>query len=113
MSDRKEFRDLATPEAAREAIDDLDLAGAGDSPLEDARGRVLAERIDAAIDVPGFDRASMDGYAVRPRHLRRRRGRSGRPRPRRGGPRWRGARGHRRARHLRRDIHRGRDAGRR
>jgi len=67
MSDRKEFRDLATPEAAREAIDDLDLAGAGDSPPEDARGRVLAERIDAAIDVPGFDRASMDGYAVRAR----------------------------------------------
>ena len=68
MSDRKEFRDLATPEAAREAIDSLDLSPEPETvPLEEARGRVLAERIDAAIDVPGFDRASMDGYAVRAR----------------------------------------------
>ncbi|ELZ39451.1 molybdopterin biosynthesis protein [Halorubrum tebenquichense] len=68
MSDRKEFRDLATPEAARDAIDSLDLSPAPEAvPLREARGRVLAERIDAAIDVPGFDRASMDGYAVRAR----------------------------------------------
>ena len=68
MSDRKEFRDLATPEAARDAIDSLDLSPEPETvPLEDARGRVLAERVDAAIDVPGFDRASMDGYAVRAR----------------------------------------------
>jgi len=68
MSDRKEFRDLATPGAAREAIDSLDLSPSPESvPLTDARGRVLAERVDAAIDVPGFDRASMDGYAVRAR----------------------------------------------
>ena len=68
MSDRKEFRDLATPEAARAAIESLDLSPEPETvPLEDARGRVLAERIDAAIDVPGFDRASMDGYAVRAR----------------------------------------------
>ncbi|MFO8115584.1 MAG: molybdopterin biosynthesis protein [Halorubrum sp.] len=68
MSDRKEFRDLATPEAAHAAIDSLDLSPAPETvPLEDARGRVLAERIDAEIDVPGFDRASMDGYAVRAR----------------------------------------------
>jgi putative molybdopterin biosynthesis protein len=68
VSDRKEFRDLATPEAAREAIDSLDLAPEPETvPLAEARGRVLAERVDAAIDVPGFDRASMDGYAVRAR----------------------------------------------
>ncbi|RLM70798.1 molybdopterin biosynthesis protein [Halorubrum sp. Atlit-8R] len=68
MSDRKEFRDLATPEAAREAIASLDLSPAPETvPLREARGRVLAERVDAAIDVPGFDRASMDGYAVRAR----------------------------------------------
>ncbi|GAA0728256.1 putative molybdopterin biosynthesis protein [Halorubrum trapanicum] len=68
MSDRKEFRDLATPEAARDAIASLDLAPAPETvPLREARGRVLAERVDAAIDVPGFDRASMDGYAVRAR----------------------------------------------
>ncbi|MFB6152193.1 MAG: molybdopterin biosynthesis protein, partial [Haloarculaceae archaeon] len=68
MSDRKEFRDLATPAEAREAVASLDLGGGTESvPLADARGRVLAERVDAGIDVPGFDRASMDGYAVRAR----------------------------------------------
>ncbi|WP_434522275.1 molybdopterin biosynthesis protein [Halorubrum sp. AS12] len=68
MSDRKEFRDLATPAAAHEAIASLDLSPAPETvPLREARGRVLAERVDAAIDVPGFDRASMDGYAVRAR----------------------------------------------
>ena len=68
MSDRKEFRDLATPEAAHAAIESLDLSPEPEAvPLADARGRVLAERVDAEIDVPGFDRASMDGYAVRAR----------------------------------------------
>jgi putative molybdopterin biosynthesis protein len=66
VTDRKEFRDLAPPEAAHEAIDSLDLSPAPETvPLADARGRVLAERLDAALDVPGFDRASVDGYAVR------------------------------------------------
>lgn len=32
--------------------------------LRDAAGRVLASRIVSDIDVPGFDRATMDGYAV-------------------------------------------------
>lgn len=65
MSDRVEFRDLTDPETARETIAGLDLGGgAEDVPLDDARGRVLARRVDATIDVPGFDRASMDGYAV-------------------------------------------------
>jgi putative molybdopterin biosynthesis protein len=68
MSDRKEFRDLADPEDAREAIASLDLTPEPEEvPLADARGRVLAERLDADLDVPGFDRASMDGYAVRAR----------------------------------------------
>jgi len=68
VSTRKEFHDLIPPEQAREIIADLDLGGETETvPLADARGRVLAERIDATIDVPGFDRASMDGYAVRAR----------------------------------------------
>jgi molybdenum cofactor synthesis domain-containing protein len=63
---RKEFRDLAPPAAAHEAIASLDLAGGTETvPLREARGRVLAERVDAALDVPGFDRASVDGYALR------------------------------------------------
>src|SRR5215472_12423325 len=33
--------------------------------LDDASGRVLAADVAAPLDVPGFDRAAMDGYAVR------------------------------------------------
>ena len=33
-------------------------------PLADAAGRVIAEAVTAATDVPPFDRAAMDGYAV-------------------------------------------------
>ncbi|SDX19705.1 molybdopterin molybdochelatase [Haloarcula vallismortis] len=68
MSDRREFRDLASPEEAHEVVAGLDIDPAPETvPLSDARDRVLAERVDADIDVPGFDRASMDGYAVRAR----------------------------------------------
>ena len=68
VSDRKQFRDLAPPEAARDAIASLDLTPDPETvPLVEARGRVLAERVDADLDVPGFDRASVDGYAVRGR----------------------------------------------
>ncbi len=34
-------------------------------PLEEALGRVLAEDVRADVDVPGFDRSNMDGFAVR------------------------------------------------
>ncbi len=33
--------------------------------LEEARGRVLAKDVVSSADVPGFDRANMDGYALR------------------------------------------------
>ena len=33
--------------------------------LEVATGRVLAREVVASIDVPGFDRSAMDGYALR------------------------------------------------
>ncbi|WP_049953495.1 molybdopterin biosynthesis protein [Halostagnicola larsenii] len=66
--DRKEFRDLASPAEAREAIDSLSLEGGVDRvSLAEARGRVLLARIDAELDVPGFDRSNMDGYALRAR----------------------------------------------
>ena len=65
VSDRREFRDLATPEEVRSAIASLDLdPGTETVSLNEAAGRILAERVDATVDVPGFDRASMDGYAV-------------------------------------------------
>lgn len=34
-------------------------------PLEDAAGRTLATEVIAPLNVPGFDRAAMDGYALR------------------------------------------------
>jgi molybdopterin molybdotransferase len=34
-------------------------------PLAELAGRVLAESVVSAVDVPGFARAAMDGYAVR------------------------------------------------
>jgi molybdopterin molybdotransferase len=37
---------------------------AEDVPLRCAAGRVLAAPVVAEVDVPGFDRAAMDGYAV-------------------------------------------------
>jgi molybdenum cofactor synthesis domain-containing protein len=65
MPDRKEFRDLAPPEEAHDAIASLNLTPESETvPLAEARGRVLADRLDADLDVPGFDRASVDGYAV-------------------------------------------------
>jgi molybdopterin molybdotransferase len=33
-------------------------------PIRNAAGRVLAEVVTSEVDVPGFDRATMDGYAV-------------------------------------------------
>src|SRR5690349_8936620 len=33
--------------------------------LDDASGRVLAVDVVATLDVPAFDRAAMDGYALR------------------------------------------------
>jgi molybdopterin molybdotransferase len=37
---------------------------AEDVPLSRAAGRVLVDSVVSSVDVPGFDRASMDGYAV-------------------------------------------------
>ncbi len=66
MSERREFRELVDPAVARESIASLPIdPGTEEVSLEHARGRVLADRIDASIDVPGFDRATVDGYAVR------------------------------------------------
>lgn len=62
----KAFRDLAAPETAHEIIEELPIdPGETTVPLAEARNRVLASRVTAPIDVPGFDRASKDGYAVR------------------------------------------------
>ncbi len=48
----------------REVLDPGPLASET-VPLEHALGRVLAEDVRAEVDVPGFDRSNMDGFAVR------------------------------------------------
>lgn len=63
---RKQFRDLVPLDTARENV--LDLAREPTAVLREphrSQGRILAETVRAPIDVPGFDRSIMDGYAVR------------------------------------------------
>lgn len=63
---RKEFRSLLPLDVARSIVlSRLPAIGEETVQLKSAFGRVLAEKIVSEIDVPGFDRASMDGYAVR------------------------------------------------
>ncbi len=52
---------LAWIDAALPSIDTLEVEGVS---LLKAAGRVLARDIVSSIDVPGFDRAMMDGYAI-------------------------------------------------
>ena len=64
----------------RAAIAPAPLA-AEEVALGDALGRVLAEDVRAEVDVPGFDRSNMDGFArARRGHLRRLGGGAGAPR---------------------------------
>ncbi len=61
-------RELASLKEALEAVRRAFRAeplGTEEVRLEGALGRVLAEDVVAPIDVPGFRRALMDGYAVR------------------------------------------------
>lgn len=58
---------LERDEAERRWHAALDLAplSTKELPLEQALGRVLATDVRAGVDVPSFDRANMDGFAVR------------------------------------------------
>lgn len=61
----KEFRKLVTINEARKIIQHLDIKpGATEVDIENALERVLARDVISDIDVPPFNRASMDGYAV-------------------------------------------------
>ena len=65
---QEQFLDVVTrEEAQRRFCAHLRLAplGAETVPLAEARGRVLAQDVIAPVDVPGFDRSSVDGFAVR------------------------------------------------
>ena len=45
----------------------IDVAPPGSEtiPIEQSLSRVLAENVRSEVDVPGFDRSNMDGFAVR------------------------------------------------
>jgi molybdopterin molybdotransferase len=59
------FAQRHTVEAALAWLDSqLRPLAAEDMPLRSAAGRVLANSVVSDVDVPGFDRATMDGYAV-------------------------------------------------
>lgn len=63
---QKEFHSLLSLDEAKKIVLGRRLvAGAEAVPLESALGRILAERVASGIDVPGFHRAAMDGYALR------------------------------------------------
>ncbi len=65
---QEQFLEVVTREEAQRRFQrHLRLAplAAEDVPLAQARERVLAQDVVATVDVPGFDRASVDGFAVR------------------------------------------------
>ena len=84
MSERPEDRGLAKPDAdvhmrgfrRRVAVEDAQAwsdsqaadkfakARVEEAELNALAGRVLAENVCSEFDVPGFDRAMMDGFAV-------------------------------------------------
>ncbi len=60
------FRERSSVEdALAAALDGVDLLPSEGIPVTEAAGRVLAADIDSTVNVPGFRRATMDGYAVR------------------------------------------------
>lgn len=66
--EQDQFLDVVDPATARRLWD----AAACPAPLDpeavlldQALGRILAEDVTSTIDVPGFDRSNLDGYAVR------------------------------------------------
>ncbi|HTX43516.1 MAG TPA: gephyrin-like molybdotransferase Glp, partial [Methanocella sp.] len=62
---RKEFRTLVSLEEARKALEPFYKRSVEEVPLGECHDRVLAGDVYSKVDVPGFDRASMDGYAVK------------------------------------------------
>ena len=65
---QRQFLDVATAEEAAnrfQAALRLAPVGVESVPLAGLLGRVLGEDLVAPVDVPGFDRANVDGFAVR------------------------------------------------
>jgi hypothetical protein len=63
---RKEFRSLISLEEAQSIVlSRLPRVAKESVPLREAQGHILAEKVISPQDVPGFSRASMDGFALR------------------------------------------------
>jgi molybdopterin molybdotransferase len=56
---------ITVDEATALVLERIDSLGSETVALEEAQGRILAEPVLADIALPPFDRARMDGYAVR------------------------------------------------
>ncbi|SNV25289.1 Molybdopterin molybdenumtransferase [Dermatophilus congolensis] len=56
---------LSVAEYRSRVLSHVQVAPAVELPLRGAVGRVLAEPLVSAVDLPGFDNSAMDGYAVR------------------------------------------------
>ena len=65
MTNRKEFHELIPIGRAEDLLRSIIRSSTEVVPLDRACRRILAEDVFAPIDVPSFDRADMDGYAVR------------------------------------------------
>jgi molybdopterin molybdotransferase len=55
---------ISIDEARRRVLEVVRPVEDEDVPLGEAHGRVLAEDVESAVDVPPFDGSAMDGYAV-------------------------------------------------
>ncbi len=56
---------IPVDEAISAGKDLVQPVGTGNVPLEDCQGRVLAEDISSDVDIPGFSRSVVDGYALK------------------------------------------------
>lgn len=56
---------ISVEEASRIVLDNLPAPQTEEIPFSSALGRVLARDLEATRDMPPFDRAGVDGYAVR------------------------------------------------
>ncbi|MCE9553051.1 MAG: molybdopterin biosynthesis protein, partial [Planctomycetes bacterium] len=68
MTHQDQFLDVIDRDEAERRFQQalkLNPLAAENVPLAQALGRVLAESIFATVDVPGFDRSNVDGFAVR------------------------------------------------
>jgi len=56
---------ISADQALQIVLENVAPLGVERIPILDALGRVLAENISSAREIPGFDNSAMDGYAVR------------------------------------------------